>query len=93
MNAPGKTPLEKYYSDDENCIRDISIACEKINSDTTTESEYDAMQKSLAIMLADCSDVIRKVVFNTAKCAAAYRFIHEERWIEEKVKIAMGEKS
>lgn len=57
--------LTEYYSDKENCFADIREARKAFGSTTTTEDQYDQMEKALGIMYLRCPEEIQHIVLAT----------------------------
>lgn len=66
--------LISYYMDRDNCITEIQVARKAFTDKTTTEEQYDAMEKALGIMLLYCPESIRSAVEATLFEAEYRRF-------------------
>jgi hypothetical protein len=62
-NMPNE--IEEHYSNKENCYREIGEARKIFGSKETTESQYEQMEKSLALMYLYCPEEIQVAVIST----------------------------
>jgi hypothetical protein len=81
MSQPAHTEtndaLTEYYSDKENCFADIREARKAFGSTTTTEEQYDQMEKALGIMYLHCPEDIQDIVLSTIQEAEIRRLWFE----------------
>jgi len=60
--AQASDPIHEYYQVKENCYKDIGEARKAFGNTTTTEEQYDAMEKGLGIMYLHCPEDISTIV-------------------------------
>lgn len=77
--------LREYFQNTDNCKRDICKARQIFGNITTTEAEYDAMEKTLGLMYLHCPEDLQMIVFATLEEAETRRFFHQQRWTAEAV--------
>jgi len=65
--------LHEYFQDEKNCYRDLGAARKAFGNTTTTEAEYDQMEKTLALMFLHCPEDIQNVVLATINEAGLRR--------------------
>ncbi len=68
--------LAEYYHDKENCYADIRLARKTFGSTTTTQDEYDMMEKGLGLMFLHCPEEISDIVYATMHEATVRRMYY-----------------
>jgi len=75
--------LHEYFQDEKNCYRDLGAARKAFGSTTTTEAEYDQMEKTLGLMFLHCPENLQDVVLATLEESTVRRFYFEKNWANE----------
>jgi hypothetical protein len=69
--------IQEVYEDINKCRQDIILARKIFGDKTTTEKQYDAMEKSLGMMFLYCPEEIKGIVQATLWEAQRRRFYFE----------------
>jgi hypothetical protein len=55
--------IEDYYADKENCLKDLKVAREAMGSKSTTEEQWEQLDKGLSLMLVYCPEELNDIVY------------------------------
>jgi len=72
--------LHEYFQDTGNCNSAIITARKAFGSTTTTEKQYDQIEKTLGIMYFHCPEDLQVVVLSTIEEAIFRRAYFEPHW-------------
>lgn len=75
--------IQEYFQDEKNCYRDIGAARKAFGSTTTTEAQYDQMEKTLSLMFLYCPEDIQDIVLATLEEAELRRQYFINIWGRE----------
>jgi len=67
--------IADYYADKENCFRDIKIAREAMGSKSTTEEQWEQLDKGLGLMYIYCPEDIQYIVEAQMNESARRKFL------------------
>lgn len=76
--------IQEYFQDEKNCYRDLGAARKAFGSTTTTEAQYDQMEKTLGLMFLYCPEDLQVIVLSTLQEAETRRFYFELTWANQR---------
>ncbi len=77
--------IHDYYQSKKNCLSSIHTARKAFGSTTTTEEQYDQMEKTLGLMYFHCPENLQVIVQATIEEAGQRRVYFEERWNKQQM--------
>lgn len=75
--------LHDYFQDKQNCFKGLCTARKAFGCTSTTEEQYDQMEKTLGLMFIHCAEDIQDIVHATLEESTMRRIFHEVRWANE----------